>query len=107
MLDGVPVGIPAAIALVCAGGWGLAAYFARLVYTGRLVPRSTMEDVEHDRSEWRAESRIKDTQIAVKDEQLRHLAEVGRTVEAIMRAVEARAQAAPPDMPGADMQETP
>jgi hypothetical protein len=62
-------------------GWALAAYFMRLVYVGKLVPA-------HDRDEWRAESRIKDTQIAEKDKQLDHLKEVGHAVNAVMRAVQ-------------------
>lgn len=62
-------------------GWALAAYFMRLVYVGRLVPA-------HDRDEWRAESRIKDTQIAEKDKQLSHMGEVGKTVESTMRALQ-------------------
>lgn len=53
-----------------------------------------LERVDHDRQEWRTESRIKDaqmvekdTQLAEKDVQLRHLGEVGRTVEALLSAL--------------------
>lgn len=69
------------------GGWALAGVAVLGLISGRIVPRSTMQDVIHDRNEWRTESRIKDAQVAEKDEQLRHLAEVGRTVDAIMRAM--------------------
>jgi hypothetical protein len=56
------------------------------------------EEIErqvHEKNEWRTESRIKDQQIHVKDEQLRErdkqiqvLASVGRSVEAVMSAVQ-------------------
>jgi hypothetical protein len=68
-------------------GWALAAVFVALVYWGKLIPRSTHDDVVHDRDEWRTESRIKDAQIHEKDEQLRHMGEVGRTVDHIMRSL--------------------
>lgn len=58
-----------------------------LIMTGRLVPRKTHEDSIHEANEWRTESRIKDQQIAEKDTQLRYMAEVGRTVDSIMRAM--------------------
>ena len=76
----------------------LVALFVILIATGWLVPRKTLKDVEHDRDEWRAESRIRDQQIAVKDEQiaekdkqLGHMAEVGRMVQSIMGAIQTRA----------------
>lgn len=81
-MDAIPVGLAngvGVVAVVLLVGW--------LVFTGRLVPRRTHEDVLHEAQEWRTESRIKDQQIQEKDEQLRHLAEVGRTVDAIMRAI--------------------
>lgn len=68
-------------------GWALVAVFVVLIYRGLLVPRRTYDDKVHDGNEWRAESRIKDAQIAEKDEQLRHMAEVGKTVDHIMRSL--------------------
>jgi hypothetical protein len=50
-----------------------------------------IEDTAHDRNEWRAESRIKDAQIAEKDGQLRHMGEVGRSVESILGALQRNA----------------
>lgn len=89
MIDGIPleqVGI--------GSGWALAFLFVVLVYRGNLVPRRTYDDKVHEANEWRTESRIKDQQmvkkdeqIAEKDKQLRHLSQVGLTVDAIMRAV--------------------
>ena len=73
------------------GGWALAGLAVWSIITGKLVPRSTLEDVTHDRNEWRTESRIKDQQIAEKDTQLDHMAEVGTTVNTIMRSLGAAA----------------
>lgn len=58
------------------------------IITGRLVPRRTYDDKVHEANEWRTESRLKDAQIAEKDEQLGHLAEVGRTVEQLARGLQ-------------------
>lgn len=80
MLDGLPLGVIAPSTLA-----GLAVL---LVLTGRLIPRKTYDDKVHEANEWRAESRLKDAQIAEKDEQLRELANVGRTVSAVMRAIQ-------------------
>ena len=68
-------------------GWALVALGVVMMMRGRLYSRQAMEDVIHDRDEWRAESRIKDAQLAEKDRQLGHMAEVGKTVDAIMRAM--------------------
>lgn len=48
-----------AIGAVVGFGGGI----AWLISTGRWVPRKTHEDVQHDKDEWRTESRIKDQQI--------------------------------------------
>lgn len=88
-MDGIPISLDVLAPSALCG------LFVLLVFTGRLVPRKTYDDKAHEAEEWRAEGRIKDQQIAVKDEQiaekdaqLRHLGEVGRTVEAIMRAIQ-------------------
>ena len=62
------------------------------IITGRLVPRRTYDDKAHEANEWRTESRLKDSQIAEKDEQLRHLAEVGKTVEQLARGLQREIQ---------------
>ena len=83
-------------------GWAVAVVFVFFLMTGRLMTRRSYDDglaaadreierVEHDRQEWRTESRIKDAQIAEKNEQLRHMGEVGRTVEAILGALQRNA----------------
>ena len=68
---------------------GLCVLFVLAIAKGWLYTATQYRDATHDRDEWRAESRLKDAQIAEKDEQLRHMAEVGRNVLAIMRAVRA------------------
>ena len=70
-------------------GWLFVGLFVWLVFTGRLVPRATLEDKIHEANEWRTEGRIKDQQLAEKDIQLRHMEEVGTTVNAVMRALQA------------------
>lgn len=59
-----------------------------LIFRGRMYPGRMYDDKVHEANEWRAESRLKDAQIAEKDEQLRHLAVVGSTVNAVMRAIQ-------------------
>lgn len=84
-------GIPWGSFSVATGGWLLFALTAvlliRAVTSGKLVPRSTYDDALHDRDEWRAESRIKDSQISTKDQQLSHLSEVGETQKAVLHAL--------------------
>ena len=68
-------------------GWALVALFVWLIYSGRLTPKSTLDRSEHEANEWRTESRIKDQQLLEKDIQLRHMEEVGRLVDRIMRSI--------------------
>lgn len=72
---------------VATGGWLLVAGFVAAMLRGKIVPRTTLDDALHDRDEWRAESRVKDAQIATKDAQLTHLAEVGETQKALLTAL--------------------
>lgn len=88
MLEGIPW--PAVTA--ASGGWLLTAAFVLAMIRGRLVPRSALDDVIHDRNEWRAESRIKDQQIAEKDTQLGHMAEVGEVQKTVLLAVQKLAE---------------
>ena len=75
LFDGMGV-----VAVVLLVGW--------LMWTGRLVTRREVERVEHDRDEWRAESRIRDTEVAEKNKQLEHVAEVGITMKAVLGALQ-------------------
>ena len=97
-LDGLPPGLFEGIGVV-----GIVLLVFWLLWSGRLVTKRELDGVEHDRNEWRTESRIKDQQIqdqadqiTTKDAQLAHLAEVGRTVEAIMRALKSGPPTVPP-----------
>ena len=97
-MNAATTGIPWGSFSVAGGGWLMFALVSVLVIRamvrGSLVPRSTLDDAIHDRNEWQAESRIKDTQIALKDEQLatkdrqlNHLAEVGETQKSLLHAL--------------------
>jgi uncharacterized protein HemX len=74
------------------GAIGLVVLFALALGTGRLFIKRQYDEAIHDRDEWRAESRVKDAQIAEKDTQLRHMAEVGKNFDAIMRALQEAAR---------------
>ena len=100
MIEGVPVSVLNGVGVV-----GLVVIFGWLLATGRLVTsreverietsaREALEKAEHDRDEWRAESRIKDAQIGVKDEQIRErdrqisaLSEVGDLLTDLFRTM--------------------
>jgi hypothetical protein len=81
-------GLPWPAITAATGGWVLTVAFVYSLIRGRVVPRTTLDDAIHDRDEWRAESRIKDAQIAEKDKQLGHLEEVGHTVEQLARGLQ-------------------
>ena len=70
----------------------LASLIVRAFIKGDLYGRPAMEREQHEANEWRTESRIKDQQLLEKDIQLRHMAEVGKTVDAIMRSIHRNAQ---------------
>lgn len=73
-------------------GWALVAIFVLGFIRGQLYGRKAMEDVLHDRDEWRTESRLKDQQIDEQGLQLRYMAEVGKTMEAILHSVHSLAR---------------
>lgn len=83
LIEGVPPEL-----LGIGAGWLLVCLTVLAIMRGLLVPRSTLNDAIHDRDEWRAESRLKDAQIAEKDKQLEHMGEVGRTVNAVLAAMQ-------------------
>lgn len=85
MIEGLPW--PAWLG-IAGTGWALVTLYTVAILRGRLVPRRTHEDTIHESKEWRTESRIKDAQIAEKDVQLSHLAEVGKTVEQLARGLQ-------------------
>lgn len=76
-IAGIPLGALTPAALVGVG--------VLLIFTGLLVPRRTLRDVEHDRDEWRAEGRIKDQHIAELTEQNNILLrEIGPTMTSFL-----------------------
>lgn len=90
-IEGLPPGLSEGIGVV-----GVVLLVFWLLWSGRLVTKRELDKAEHDRDEWRTESRIKDQQIQEKDEQIRTLAEVGRTVEAVLRALKSGPPTPPP-----------
>lgn len=82
-MDGIPIAAIDGIGVV-----GLVIVFAFGLATGRLFTKRQYDEVIHDRDEWRAESRLKDAQIAEKDRQLEHMEQVGRTVEQFTRGLQ-------------------
>ena len=83
MLEGVPVTLLDGIGVV-----GVVLLLGLGFGTGRLFTKRQYDDVIHDRDEWRAESRIKDAQIAKKDEQLGYMREVGEANRAVLSAIQ-------------------
>lgn len=86
VLDGLPLDFDRISAV------GLVLLFAAGLATGRLFTKRQYDEVAHDRDEWRAEGRLKDQQIDEQSLQLRYMAEVGRTMEAILTAVHSLAR---------------
>lgn len=58
-----------------------------LIFTGKLVPRTTLEDMKADRDEWRTAALRKDEAIALQAGHIDQLMEVGRTAEHLIRAL--------------------
>lgn len=69
------------------GTVGLIVLFAIALARGWVVTSREHDNLLKDRDEWRSESKLKDAQLDEKDTQLRHLAEVGHTVDSIMSAL--------------------
>lgn len=77
-------------------GWLLVCFFVWLMFTGRIKPKADIDRADHEANEWRTESRIKDQQLLEKDIQLRHLEEVGRSMEQVLRALSHVLEEGPP-----------
>ncbi len=88
MIDGLP------IAPIGAGG--LLTLFVLAILTGRLVPRRNIEDVLHDRDEWRAAHRISESARAEQQAQVDELLEHARTTDAVLRSIQGAAPRATP-----------
>lgn len=77
---------------------GVVVLFGWLVWSGRLVPRTTVdklealyvrqiEDIDHDRTEWRAAHRISESARAEAVGQVHELLEHARTTDAFIRSL--------------------
>ena len=67
---------------------GLVVLFFLSLMRGWVTVGPEMRRLEKDRDEWRSACLTKDAQLAEKDIQLRHLAEVGKTVEQLARGLQ-------------------
>lgn len=70
------------------GTVGVVLLMGLLVVRGLLVPRNIYLDKVRECEEKDKQLHAKDDQIAEKDKQLGHLDEVGRTMEAVLRAIQ-------------------
>jgi hypothetical protein len=66
---------------------GLVALAVLLVLFGVLVPRRTMNDVIHDRDEWRIAHRLSEASRVELSSQVTALLEYARTTDALIRAL--------------------
>ncbi|WNI15585.1 hypothetical protein [Actinacidiphila sp. ITFR-21] len=74
--------------LISQGGpVGLLSLGVVLILTGRLVPRSTLRDVQTERDTWREAHRVSEEARRLDREQLGELAELGRTSTRLLTAL--------------------
>jgi hypothetical protein len=85
-LDGVP--------LIGLSAPGLAAFFFLLMYTGRVVPRSTLVDKKEESERWRLAYEKEREARGAADAQARELLEVSKTTHHIVLALFQNAQEA-------------
>jgi hypothetical protein len=94
MIDGVPW--PAQLGV--GSGWALVCVFVIMIYRGNLVPRRAvndmirahereMEDISHDRGEWRTAHRISETARLEAVGQVHELLEHARTTDQFIRSL--------------------
>lgn len=67
---------------------GLLAVVILLIALGRLVPRRTMDDVLHDRDEWRAAHRISEQARVELAETVSEMLEQMRTTNALLQSLQ-------------------
>ena len=83
MIDGIPLGLLNGIGVV-----GVVLIVGYLLATGRLITRSSHQDVLHDRDEWRAAHRI--SEVARQEEREHNLAlqhEFGTTLTHFLQSI--------------------
>ena len=79
------IGLPA---VGVGSGWALVAVGFWMFLSGRLYSRKQVEDTIHDRDEWRAESRIKDAQLAEKDRHIGEMEEGFNALHLLIRSIQ-------------------
>ena len=93
MLEGI--GIPVSTLTPA----GLLAILILLIGVGRLVPRRTMEDIIHDRNEWRTAHRLSEQSRIELAGMVGELLEHARTTDAFIRSLPHPHGATPPSPP--------
>jgi hypothetical protein len=93
VIEGVPTEL-----LGIGAGWAIVALVVLLIVRGKLVPKSTVdameksyvrqiEDIGHDRDEWRAAHRISETARVEGNNQVGELLEHARTTDSFIRSL--------------------
>jgi|SRR5690242_980980 len=70
-----------------AGIGGLLSLAVWLIFTGRLVPRSTVDDIRRERDDWKAAARESEAARAEEREQKRELLEVAHITEHVLTSL--------------------
>ena len=83
MIDGLPLSVLTPVGALCLV---LALPYLQIA-RGKLVPRSSLDDVIHDRDEWRTAHRISETARSVSADQVEELLEHARVTDAIIRSL--------------------
>jgi hypothetical protein len=66
---------------------GLLSLAVWLIFTGRLVPRATVDDIRRERDDWKAAARASEGARAEEREQARELLEVARIAEHVLTSL--------------------
>ena len=82
LIDGVPPEL-----LGIGAGWLIVGLVVIAIMRGNLVPRRTVDDVIHDRDEWRAAHRISEAARVEGASQVEELLEHARTTDAFIRSL--------------------
>jgi hypothetical protein len=111
VIDGLPIGGLGVLGVVALTGWSLAAFYMRGIMSGRLHTQAEfdrmerehsreLDDISHDRNEWRTQCRLNDAQLAERDRQLQIVTQIGETTRRTLEALNA-------SLPGGRRQESP
>lgn len=80
MIDGLPIGQVSAGAVLV--------LVVLMILTGRLVPRRNLDDVAHDRDQWRAAYLLAEQARVAQEQQVSELVEASRTTVSLLQALD-------------------